>query len=52
VVLVGFYFIARGPWARLPACLIGFVIARLIATRLTRVTAEPAHWAPEAGHAP
>jgi F1F0 ATPase subunit 2 len=50
VVLVGFYFIARGPWERLPVCLVGFVVARLIATRLIRV--EPANWAPEASHAP
>jgi F1F0 ATPase subunit 2 len=52
VVLVGLYFIARGPWARLPVCLVGFVIARIIATRLVRVKEEPAHWAPEASHAP
>jgi F1F0 ATPase subunit 2 len=40
IVLAGFYFIARGQWERLVACLCGFVIsrmmARVIVTRLTR----------------
>ena len=39
--------------ARLVACLIGFVIARIIVTRLTRTRIEnPATIAKEAGHAP
>jgi F1F0 ATPase subunit 2 len=37
VVLAGFYFIAQGHWERLVACLCGFIIARMIVTRLTRV---------------
>ena len=35
IALAGFYFIARGHWERLLVCLLGFVIARLIVTRLT-----------------
>jgi F1F0 ATPase subunit 2 len=41
-VLAGFYFIAQGHWERLLVCLVGFVIARVIVTRLTR-TAEIAN---------
>ena len=36
IVLVGFYFISRGHWERLLPCLLGFVMARLVVTRLTR----------------
>ncbi len=45
-VLAGFYFASGGRWDRLLACLLGFVIARLIATRLMRAPV------PEARHAP
>lgn len=34
VVLVGFYFFAGADWKRLLLCLLGFIIARLIVTRL------------------
>ena len=34
--LAGFYFVAHGHWERLLVCLLGFVMARLIVTRLTR----------------
>ena len=34
LVLGGFYLVAGGQWERLPACGLGFVTARLIATRL------------------
>jgi F1F0 ATPase subunit 2 len=40
-VLAGFYLIAHGNWERLLVCLLGFVMARVIVTRLTR-TAERA----------
>ena len=33
--LAGFYFVGRGHWERLLVCLLGFVMARLIVTRLT-----------------
>jgi len=52
VVLVGFYFVARGHWERLLVCLLGFVIARVIVTRLTRAAGKPTYWAQEASHAP
>jgi F1F0 ATPase subunit 2 len=34
-VLAGFYLIAQGHWERLLACLFGFVMARVIVTRLS-----------------
>ena len=43
VVLAGFYFVGQGHWERLVACLVGFIMARFIVTRLT---------AKEASHAP
>ena len=35
IALAGFYFVSGGHWDRLLACLLGFVIARFIVTRLT-----------------
>ena len=52
IALAGFYFIARGHWERLLVCLVGFVIARLIVTRLTRAGEKPTYVAQEARHAP
>ena len=52
VALAGFYLIGRADWERLPISLLGFVMARLIATRLTRSAEKPTYWAPEARHAP
>ena len=52
IALAGFYFIARGHWERLLVCLLGFVIARLIVTRLTRAAEKPTYMAQEASHAP
>ena len=52
IALAGFYFIARGHWERLLLCLLGFVIARLIVTRLTRAAEKPTYLAQEASHAP
>ncbi|MHB9139728.1 MAG: N-ATPase subunit AtpR [Victivallaceae bacterium] len=40
IVITGFYFVGRGHWERLLACLIGFIAARLIVTWLTRVSEE------------
>jgi len=51
-VLAGFYFIAHGHWERLLVCLLGFVLARVIVTRLTRAAEKPTYWAREASHAP
>jgi len=52
LVLVGFYFVGRGDWQRLVACLSGFILARLIVMRLTRAHVEHPAKAKEAGHAP
>ena len=52
-VLSGFYFIGRGDWQRLLLCLLGFVMARLAMTWLTRSSgASPTRPAPGARHAP
>ena len=52
IALAGFYLVSGGHWERLLACLLGFVIARLIVTRLTRAAEEPTYSAQEASHAP
>ena len=53
IALVGFYLVGRGHWERLTACLLGFVMARVLGLWLTRPAAEirtpPAQ---EARHAP
>jgi F1F0 ATPase subunit 2 len=36
IALPGFYFVGRGHWERLVACLLGFVVARLVVTWMTR----------------
>ena len=41
VVLAGFYFVAQAHWSRLAACLLGFVIARVVlVSQLKRLAAE------------
>jgi len=61
VTLFGFYAVGAGHWERLAACLAGFLVARVAATRMTRAWARrqasaAAPAAPsqsaEAGHAP
>ena len=53
VVVAGFYFVGDGHWQRLLACLFGFVIARIIVTRLAGPPLEYDNTpAKEAGHAP
>jgi F1F0 ATPase subunit 2 len=52
IALAGFYFIARGRWEGLLACLLGFVMARLIVTRLTRVAETATSLAQAASNAP
>jgi F1F0 ATPase subunit 2 len=51
LVLLGFYFIALGHWQKLLVALLGFAMARLMVTRLTRALQRPAHFGPEASHA-
>lgn len=53
VILPGFYLVGQGQWPRFVACLLGFVLARLLVVRLTRLYAADANFRPpEAGHAP
>jgi F1F0 ATPase subunit 2 len=53
IALVGFYFVGRGHWERLVVCLLGFIIARLIVTWLTRPSGgNETRPAQEASHAP
>jgi F1F0 ATPase subunit 2 len=52
MTLAGFYFVARGHAQRLLMCLLGFVMARLVATRLVRGAEAPNSSSQEAGHAP
>lgn len=47
IALAGFYFVAGADWKRLLLCLLGFIVARLIVTRLTDISAIS-----EASHAP
>ena len=53
VTLSGFYLVGRGHWQRLLLCLLGFVMARLVVTWITRPShmREP-HAMQEASHAP
>jgi len=52
LALAGFYFVAGGHWQRLLVCLAGFVVARLIVTRLIRAAEKPTYLAQEASDAP
>lgn len=45
IALAGFYFVSAGRWQRLLLCLLGFFIARLLVTWMTRAEKE-AHRAP------
>ena len=52
MTLAGFYMVADGHWEKLLVCLVGFTMARPIATRLTRIAERPTRVTEEAGHAP
>ena len=52
IVVLGFYFILGNSWQRLVAGLLGFIFARLIVIRFTRVAQQQNQLAQEAGHAP
>ena len=53
IALAGFYFVSGGHWERLLLCLLGFVMARLVVTWLTRPPVEnQTRPAQEASHAP
>ncbi len=49
VALGGFLLVADGHWQRVLACLVGFLVARVVVTRLT---ADKNPLTPEAGNAP
>ena len=51
IALAGFYFASDGSWQRLVACLLGFVVARLVVTWLTRPAGQQAS-PPGGRHAP
>ena len=51
LVLAGFYFIALGHWQRLLVSLLGFAMARLMVTRLTRAPERSAYVEQQATHA-
>lgn len=53
VTMTGFYFVSGGDWQRLLSCLVGFVMARQLVARLTRLP-EGSQTRPvqEASHAP
>ena len=40
LAVIGFYLVGRGDWHRLVACLLGFLLARTLATRFTREPSE------------
>jgi F1F0 ATPase subunit 2 len=40
ISMIGIYVVADGHWQRMLLCLLGFIMARLIVTRLTRTSAE------------
>jgi len=53
IALAGFYFVSGSHWERLLLCLLGFVMARLVVTWMTRPSGEnQARLAQEASHAP
>lgn len=53
MVLLGFYWVADGHWQRLMACLVGFIIARAVLTRLLPAPIElTTPSTKEANHAP
>ena len=52
VVMLGFYLLLGDSWQRMFIGLLGFFIARLTVTWLTRVVEQPKPLAQEADHAP
>lgn len=52
ITVAGFYLVGRGHWERLLVCLLGFLVARLVVTQLTRATDQPVNVAKDIGDAP
>lgn len=46
IALTGFYFVSDSQWQRLVACLVGFIVARLAVTWLTRNKQKEGNHAP------
>jgi F1F0 ATPase subunit 2 len=51
IVVVGFYFIMDEHWQRLVVALLGFIIARIIVTRLIRLSTQSSTQITKADHA-
>jgi F1F0 ATPase subunit 2 len=51
IAVVGFHLVARGDWHRLVASLLGFLLARAVATRVTRAPVETSARTVKAGEA-
>ena len=52
ITVTGFCLVASGHWERLLVCLLGFIMARFIAARLTQSSADDhTHSSEEARHA-
>lgn len=49
LVMAGFFIVGQGDWRRLAACLVGFIMARILATRCFP---SPIMLAKEPSHAP
>ena len=52
IALAGFYFVAREHWESLLVCLLAFVMARIIVTRLTQAAEKASYQAQAASDAP
>lgn len=50
-VVAGFYFIMDHHWQRLVVALLGFIVARIIVTRLIRLSTQPGTQIAKADHA-
>lgn len=50
--LTGFHFVAQGSWERLLACFLGFILARMIVSRLTRRADSRVYGEQELSHDP
>ena len=51
LTLAGFYAISNGHWGNLLVCLLGFTLARLLATRISRLPERPPRLTEESSHA-
>jgi F1F0 ATPase subunit 2 len=40
MTVAGFYFISHGDWRNTLACLVGFLISRVVVTRITRASID------------